>query len=132
VEHNRHAVERLCVKHRVKRLELFGSAAAGTFNSASSDLDFLVEFQPLGPGEHADAYFGLLADLEDLFRRPVDLVMPRAIRNRYFLEGINRSREVLYAADAIEDAIVWDIVQRDVLVLRQQVGELLAEPETGV
>ncbi len=63
-----------------------------------SDLDFLVEFKPLKEGEYANAYFGLLEAIEDLFDRHVDLVMPRAVTNRYFLEAINSSREVLYAA----------------------------------
>jgi uncharacterized protein len=33
----------LCRQHRVRRLELFGSAASSRFNPATSDLDFLVE-----------------------------------------------------------------------------------------
>jgi predicted nucleotidyltransferase len=40
----------------------------------------------------------LLASLESLFARPVDLVMARAIRNRYFLEAIEPTRTLLYAA----------------------------------
>jgi hypothetical protein len=99
VEKRQDALTRLCVRHCVGRLEAFGSAVAvERFDPESSDLDFLVEFLPLGPGEHADAYFGLLEDLEDLFERPVDLVMTRAIRNPYFLEAVNRTRELLYAA----------------------------------
>ena len=77
---------------------MFGSAVDDRFDGAESDLDFLVEFLPLQPGEHADAYFGLLEDLERLFERPIDLVMSRAIRNRYFKESIERSRVPLYAA----------------------------------
>lgn len=88
----------LCRRFRVARLELFGSAADSGFDPENSDLDFLVEFQPLEPGENSRCYFGLLFALEDLFARKVDLVMTRAIRNRYFLEGINRNRVVLYAA----------------------------------
>ena len=88
----------LCEKHRAKRLELFGSAAQGTFTVESSDLDFLVEFQQLSPVEHAASYFGLLADLEDLFERSIDLIEPRAIRNPYVLQEIERTRELLYAA----------------------------------
>lgn len=89
----------LCAKYRVGRLELFGSAAtADHFDAEASDLDFLVEFLPLKPGEHADAYFGLLEALEELFGRPVDLVMACAIENPYLLESINKSRTPLYAA----------------------------------
>ena len=92
-------LEHLCRQYHVKCLEVFGSALTGEgFDPAKSDLDFLVEFLPLQPGQHADAYFGLLEDMEKLFDRHVDLVMPRAIKNPYFLESINRAREVLYAA----------------------------------
>lgn len=94
----RDEIAELCRRHRVRRLEAFGSAASGDFDPETSDLDFLVEFLPLGPGEHADAYFGLLDDLRDLFGRPVDLVMTRAIRNPYFRQAIEQTREVLYAA----------------------------------
>jgi hypothetical protein len=93
------ALERLCQRYKVLRLEVFGSAATeDRFRSEDSDLDFLVEFLPLEPGTHADTYFGLLAALEDLFQRPVDLVMTRAIGNPYFLESVNRTRMVVYAA----------------------------------
>jgi hypothetical protein len=98
-EQRRAEIAALCARHRAKRLEIFGSAVSSErFDEAKSDLDFLVEFLPLGPGEHADAYFGLKEALEDLFRRPVDLVMVRAVKNRYFLEAIAKQREVLYAA----------------------------------
>jgi predicted nucleotidyltransferase len=82
----------------VRRLELFGSAAGDRFDPNGSDVDFLVEFQPLADGEHADAYFGLLAALQLLLARPVDLVMTRAIRNPYFLEAIEPTRTLVYAA----------------------------------
>ena len=98
VEEKRDDLIRLCAKYRVRRLEIFGSAITNRFDPRTSDLDFLVEFLPLQPGEYADAYFGLLEALRGLFQRNVDLVMTGAIRNRYFLESINRSRTVLYAA----------------------------------
>ena len=99
IEKNRNALEELCVKFRVRRLEVFGSASTGrNFDAENSDLDFLVEFQTLKPGEHANSYFGLLDALENLFNRHVDLVMPRAVKNRYFIESINNNREVFYAA----------------------------------
>jgi predicted nucleotidyltransferase len=79
-------------------LELFGSAADGTFEPSRSDLDFLVDFLPLEQGQFAPDYFGLLHALEDLFRRKIDFVMPRAVRNPYFLQAINQSRKVIYAA----------------------------------
>ena len=90
---------RLCERFRVERLELFGSATTEEeFDPQRSDLDFLVEFLSLQPGEHADAYFGLLFALQDLFGRNIDLVMTGAVKNPYFLESINRNRTLLYAA----------------------------------
>jgi predicted nucleotidyltransferase len=88
----------LCRRFHVRRLELFGSAVGARFDRARSDVDFLVEFQPLAAGEHADSYFGLRESLSSLLSRPVDLVMVRAIRNRYFLEAIQPTRTLLYAA----------------------------------
>jgi predicted nucleotidyltransferase len=98
IEEHRSDLDALCRRFRVATLELFGSAADGTFDPQRSDLDFLVEFHPLEPGQHANAYFGLLHGLEDLFHRKIDLVMPRAIRNPYLLKSVNESRKVIYAA----------------------------------
>jgi len=57
----------------------------------------LVEFAPpIGPG-YADRYFGLLEALEALFGRPVDLVVASAIKNPYFRESVEKTRELLYA-----------------------------------
>ena len=98
IEQNREALEHLCARHHVARLELFGSAAEGDFDPQASDLDFLVEFLPLKSGEHADAYFALLESLEALFGRPVDLLMVGAIKNPYFLQSVNQTRTVVYAA----------------------------------
>jgi predicted nucleotidyltransferase len=71
----------LCREYRVRKLELFGSAADGRFNSETSDLNFLVDFEGIPRGENARCYFGLLFGLEDLFERKVDLVDTTAIQN---------------------------------------------------
>ena len=93
------AIERVCSQYRVLRLELFGSALADeNFDPEKSDLDFLVEFLPMQPGEHANAYFGLLEALQDMFHRHIDLVEIKAVRNPYFLESVNRNRREIYAA----------------------------------
>jgi predicted nucleotidyltransferase len=98
IEAHREELTRLCERFQVSRLELFGSAAAGKFEEGSSDLDFLVDFHPLPPGEHAETYFGLLEALQDLFQRSIDLVETGAIRNPYFKASVDRTRVLLYAA----------------------------------
>ena len=92
------ALRELCTRYGVRRLELFGSSATGGFDAGRSDLDFLVEFLPLEPGQHANAYFGLKEALEALFDRDVDLVMDSAVVNPYFREELDRTRTALYAA----------------------------------
>src|ERR1700722_17828654 len=88
----------LCRLYGVRRLELFGSAARGDFDSQTSDLDFFVEFMSDDWHGAADRWFGLQEGLEAQFRRKVDLVDIKAAKNPFFLEVANRSRVQLYAA----------------------------------
>jgi uncharacterized protein len=87
-----------CKENKVKRLELFGSAANGEFDYSRSDFDFLVEFESAQPIEHADRYFAFLDRLRRILERPVDLIETKAIRNPYFKKNIESSRIVLYGA----------------------------------
>jgi len=98
LEQHRMELATACRRFGVRRLELFGSVATGQDRPGESDLDFLVEFGTLPPGGYADAYFGLLESLEALFGRPVDLVVPSAIRNPYFLKAVEETKTLLYAA----------------------------------
>jgi predicted nucleotidyltransferase len=93
-------VTELCRKYRVKRFEVFGSAVDGDWKPATSDFDFLVDFLPMAPGEHSKSYFGLLFGLQDLFKRNVDLVEKPAIRNRRFLNEIEKTRQVLFVSSS--------------------------------
>ncbi len=91
-------LEALCRKHNVKNLFLFGSALRDDFDSTKSDLDFLVEFENLPEGQRADAYFGLLEELELLFHRRIDLITTSAVMNPYFQASLFNTRVPLYAA----------------------------------
>ena len=89
----------LCAKHRVRRLALFGSGATERFDAdKGSDLDFLAEFQAMSPREHAEAYFGLMEDLQSLLGLPIDLVEFGASRNPYFQEAVRNTQVVLFEA----------------------------------
>ena len=98
IEAKQKELTNLCRRYHVRRLELFGSAVEGNFDPATSDLDFLVEFEELEPSDYADAYFGLQESLSALYQRPVDLVSPAAVHNPYFLRSIEQTRALLYAA----------------------------------
>jgi hypothetical protein len=77
---------------------LFGSALGRDFDPERSDFDFVVEFENLSPGTYAETYFGLIAALERLLGRRVDLVEEGPVRNPYFLQEIEAHQETLYAA----------------------------------
>jgi uncharacterized protein len=99
LEDHRDAIAQLCRRYGVRRLDVFGSAASEDgYDPSRSDLDLLVEFGPhvnMGP---ADQYFGLLEELQSLLRSNIDLVSVRGLRNPYFIESVNRTRQVLYAS----------------------------------
>ena len=88
----------ICQRYRVRRLELFGSAArSDDFVPGRSDADFLIEFAP-DASVDLRSFYGLKADLEQLLGLRVDLVEPTAIRNPYVLADINQSRQSIYGA----------------------------------
>ena len=107
IEQNRDALARLCRQFRVERLELFGSAAKGTFQPDSSDVDFLVTFADARPGTYADRYLGLLLALEQLFQREIDLVTERSIRNPYFRKAVEATRQLVYDGRGEEVAVFY-------------------------
>ena len=98
IQDNRAAIDALCSKHHVARLELFGSAADGTFHEKSSDLDFLVEFRAGHPDGPFHQFFDFQADLKTLLGRKVDLVERSAMKNPYFIKAVNKTKDLLYAA----------------------------------
>lgn len=98
IDRYRPQIEALCRTHRVKRLDVFGSAIREDFDPVRSDVDFLVEFEPDPDLNRFHAYMGLRGDLSLLLGRPVDLVMPSGVRNRYFAKEIEATREPLYGA----------------------------------
>jgi hypothetical protein len=98
IEQHRGAIAELCRRYGVAMLDVFGSAVGDDFDPSRSDVDFLVEFLPMEPEVLADAYFGLLFQLEDLLGCEIDLVCAAAMRNPYFIQSVQQTRTQLYAA----------------------------------
>ena len=96
IANNNEQLAKICRRHHVKRLDLFGSATTDNFNPDDSDLDFLVDYLPLSPAKHADAYFGLLQDLQTLFNCEIDLIEDKAIQNPYFRQTVDQTRQPIY------------------------------------
>jgi uncharacterized protein len=92
---NRDGIQTLCKKYNVKSLHAFGSVCTDRF-SENSDIDLLVSFHPMDYGDYADAYFELADSLEELLQRPVDLVTEKSLANPYFINSVNKHKELLY------------------------------------
>ena len=86
----------LCRRFKVDHLDLFGSAATGRFDPSSSDLDFIIEFEDRAAPGLLNRYLDFAAALERLFGRPVDLLTPRSIRNPYFRQTLESTKETIY------------------------------------
>jgi len=90
-------IERICAKHHVRSLSLTGSAISGTWAPNTSDIDFIIEFQSMSPADHAERYFGILEELEDLFCHRIDLIEMSAVTNPHLRESFASTQEPLYA-----------------------------------
>ena len=98
LESKRQAIEDVCSRFGVARLEVFGSALSEDFKPGESDLDLLVEFKPMESYARVDAYFGMRDELRALLKREIDLVMVGAVKNPYISREIERTKQLLYAA----------------------------------
>jgi len=88
-------INELCVTHKVKSLYAFGSVLTSKF-STSSDIDLIVDFKEIDVKDYADNYFDLKFSLQEIFNRPVDLLEERAIKNPYFKQAVNKTKELVY------------------------------------
>lgn len=91
------AIRSACERYGVERLRVFGSVLTDRFDPETSDVDFLVTFQPERENLFHD-YFDLKLELERIVGRRVDLVMERSVRNPFFKASANGSAQDIYAA----------------------------------
>lgn len=96
------SIRSLCERYAVKRLGLFGSAARDDWDPRCSDFDFVVDFAKDLDLPWYGQLTGLIADLEQLLQRPVDVVVRNCIRNPYLAEEIN-TNEVIVFGDPLRD-----------------------------
>ena len=95
IEANKKKIDALCLKHKVKRLFVFGSVLTDRFSS-KSDVDFLVDFDKSQIEDYFDNFFELKYGLESALRRDVDLVESQAIKNRYFQQSVEDTKQLIY------------------------------------
>ena len=95
IEKYNHAITNLCKIHKVKSLYAFGSVLTNTFNP-TSDIDLLVDFEPIDVLDYGDNYYDLKFSLEAIFSRPIDLLEEKALKNPYFKNAINENKQLIY------------------------------------
>lgn len=96
IQKHKSSIEDICRSLQVSQLYVFGSAA-GKALSEESDLDFLLSFrEDLTADEYTENYFRLHQKLEQLFNRKIDLLTERSLSNPFFIESINRTKELIY------------------------------------
>ena len=89
----------LCKQFNVAALYVFGSALNSKYQSGESDIDFLVKFKDSSVEGSARRYFDFEEALCNLFEIDnIDLVVEGALSNPYFIDEINKTRQMLYAA----------------------------------
>ena len=95
LENNNLDISKLCETHKVKTLYAFGSVLTSKFNM-KSDIDLIVDFQPLDVLDYADNYFNLKFSLEKILQRSIDLLEDKAIKNPYFRQTVNQQKQLIY------------------------------------
>jgi predicted nucleotidyltransferase len=97
ISDNLDAIGELCRRYGVRKLDVFGSAATGEFDSATSDIDLIYEFTDISPGL-AKRYLDFADALEALLGRRIDLVENRPFENPYFRYSVKKSRRVIFGS----------------------------------
>lgn len=87
----------LCKTYDVKRMYVFGSVCTDKFNE-TSDIDILISFKDISIEKYTDNYFELHYKLEKLFNRRIDLLTENSLSNPYFIESVEETKMLLYAA----------------------------------
>ena len=95
LDNYRNSLPSLCRKHRVDALYAFGSVLTDRFGP-DSDIDLIVAFEDMPVEEYADNYFDFKFSLQGVLKRPIDLLEQQAIRNPYFLQTVNRTKQLIY------------------------------------
>jgi hypothetical protein len=85
----------LCDLYKVNKLFAFGSAITDRFNE-QSDIDLLVDMQPMSPEEKGETLLLLWDALEKMFARRVDLLTEQSLHNPYLRDNITRTKRLIY------------------------------------
>ena len=88
-------INRLCETYKVKSLYAFGSVLTDKFK-IQSDIDLIVDFTSMKVEDYADNYYDFKFSLQDVLKRPIDLLEEKAIKNPYFRESVSKQKQLIY------------------------------------
>lgn len=82
--------------HKIKEVFSFGSVNTPRFK-VDSDIDLLISFQDgLAPLEKGELWWSLYDTLRTIFGREVDLISESSLKNPYFIQELNRTKQRIY------------------------------------
>jgi len=82
--------------HKVEKAYLFGSVTTANF-TAQSDIDLLITFKEnIDPLEKGELWWSLYDSLRLHFNREIDLVTESSLKNPYFIEEVNNTKQLIY------------------------------------
>ena len=89
------SLKKLCEKHHVEKLWVFGSVLRSDFRP-DSDIDFLVQFTDFPIEDYFDNYITFKESLISLFKREIDLLEIQTIKNKVLKRNIFAKRQKIY------------------------------------
>lgn len=97
-------IQKLCVRHKVEQMFVFGSVLTKNFNE-NSDVDFLVKFGDIDLYDYFENLLNLKENLEKILLRNVDILEMQAVKNPYLKKSIDNSKLLIYGSETPEMAI---------------------------
>ncbi|APS40367.1 nucleotidyltransferase domain-containing protein [Salegentibacter sp. T436] len=88
-------IKKLCDTNKVKSLFVFGSIVKDKLRP-ESDIDFVVDIDDQDPLSYSDKYFDLKFNLEKIFKRRIDLLELKAIKNKFLKQEIDQTKLHIY------------------------------------
>lgn len=95
IEQYQKQIKKICETLPIKRLGLFGSLLSKKF-TPESDIDVLVVFEQKTDIDFFSSYFELKEKLEEIFHKPIDLVIDKNFKNPYFRKSVEKTRKIIY------------------------------------
>jgi predicted nucleotidyltransferase len=88
-------IKQLCNAYHVKSLFAFGSVVSDKLKP-TSDIDLIVDIDSKDPIDYSDNYFALKFQLENILKRPIDLLEDKALKNPFLKKQIDNTKVLVY------------------------------------